>query len=84
MSDKYRLPNFKDFLVAEGMTFNEFYDEAFKTVGSDNKSRRLWSDALNTRGAGLLSVNKMIQVGEKTFARLERSIPSKALEKEKV
>lgn len=81
MVAKYTLPNFKGFLVKQGMTLTAFHREAYKTVEADNVSNRLWSDALNTAGAGETSVNKMISVAEQTFDRLETKCPADALEK---
>ena len=66
------------------MTFNDFYTEAVKTVGGDNKSRRTWFDALNKRGVGVVSINKMSQVADKTFTRLGRQLPAEAIQKVRV
>lgn len=81
MVQKYTLPNFKDHLVSQGMTLSAFHREAYKTVEADNVSNRLWSAALNRAGAGETSVNKMVEVAQKTFARLEKPCPDEALVK---
>lgn len=82
MPDKYIIPNLAPYLKQKGMPVTDFIRTARKASNDEKPGNRTWQDAMKSKGAGEVSVNRIIGQCKEALDDLKwKDVPANLLAK---